>query len=135
MSESPSVMYDASGAVAWSKAADNTAKLNLICMQKWVALCYMDHMEAWSEIRRTDIPKLSSQSADAINTNPTVYTPGELISPMRNGLGAGTLVKRMYFPLVARQLNTILRPLLLQQLRLVDKSKIYKLEIIRNMKK
>ncbi|MHB9054976.1 MAG: SusD/RagB family nutrient-binding outer membrane lipoprotein [Paludibacteraceae bacterium] len=106
MSESPSDMYGAGGPVAWSVAADNTAKLNLIYMQKWVALCYMDHMESWSEIRRTDVPKLSSQSAEAIYANPTVYTPGELVSPMRNGLGAGTLVKRMYFPLVARQLNT-----------------------------
>ena len=101
---SPSVMYGAGGAVAWSTAADNTAKLQLIYMQKWVALCYMDHMEAWSEIRRTDVPKLSSQTADAIYANPTVYTPGELISPMRNDLG--TMVKRMYFPLTARQLNT-----------------------------
>ena len=106
ISESPSVMYGTGGAVAWSTAVDNTAKLNLIYMQKWVALCYMDHMEAWSEIRRTDVPKLSGKTAKEINADPTIYTPGELISPMRNGLGVGSLVKRMYFPLVARQLNT-----------------------------
>ena len=106
MTASPSVMYGTGGAVAWSTADDNTAKLHLIYMQKWVALCYMDHMEAWSEIRRTGVPKLSESSADAINADPTVYTPGDLISPMRNGLGAGTMVKRMNFPLSARQLNT-----------------------------
>jgi hypothetical protein len=75
-------------------------------MQKWVALCYMDHMEAWSEIRRTDCPKFSARSANEINNNSTLYTPGELISPMRNAFGAGTIVKRMFFPLTARQLNT-----------------------------
>lgn len=106
MSQAPSVMYGTGGAVAWSTAADNTAKLNLIYMQKWVALCYMDHMEAWSEIRRTDCPKLSVKSANDIYKNSTVYTPGELISPMRNGFGDGTMVKRMFFPLTARQLNT-----------------------------
>jgi len=105
MSDSPSVMYGNGGKVAWATAADNTAKLSLIYMQKWVALCYMDHMEAWSEIRRTDVPKLSSKTANQINSDATVYTPGELISPMRNGFGDGNMVKRMFFPLTARQLN------------------------------
>jgi len=99
-------MYGNTGKVAWSSAVDKSAKLHLIYMQKWVALCYMDHMEAWSEIRRTGVPKLSGSTADAINADPSVYIAGELISPMRNDLGAGTLVKRMYFPLSARQLNT-----------------------------
>ncbi len=106
MNTPATVMYGAGGRVAWSTATDNTSKLQLIYMQKWVALCYMDHMEAWSEIRRTDVPKLSSYTASEIYANSTVYTPGELISPMRNGFGAGTLVKRMFFPLTARQLNT-----------------------------
>ena len=73
-------------------------------MQKWVALCYMDHMEAWSEIRRTDCPKWSAKTASEINADPTIYTAGDLIKPMRNGLGTG-VVKRMFFPLSARQLN------------------------------
>jgi len=106
MSESPSVMYGAGGKVAWSTAADNTAKLQLIYMQKWVALCYMDHMEAWSEIRRTDVPKLSAKTGTQINADPTVYTAGELIAPMRDGLNPGNMVKRMNFPVSARQLNT-----------------------------
>ena len=43
MSQSPTVMYGTGGKVAWSTAVDNTAKLQLIYMQKWVALCYMDN--------------------------------------------------------------------------------------------
>lgn len=87
--------------VNWDNAAD---KLYLIYMQKWVALFYMDNMEAWSEIRRTDVPELSDQNGETIFTNPTVYTPGNLIEPYRNGLGSG-LLKRMYYPLTARNLN------------------------------
>jgi len=97
-------MYGSAGKVAWSTASDADAKLKLIYMQKWVALCYMDHMEAWSEIRRTDCPKLSTMTASQINADATVYTPGELITPMRNNGIA--YVKRMFFPIVARQLNT-----------------------------
>lgn len=102
---SPSVMYGADGSVAWSSATTTEAKLTLVYMQKWVALCYMDHMEAWSEIRRTDCPKMSPRSAKEISENSTVYTPGDLISPMRNGFGPGTYAKRMFFPVVARRLN------------------------------
>ncbi len=36
----------------------------LIYMQKWVALFYMDHIEAWSEIRTQTGPKLSSHTAE-----------------------------------------------------------------------
>ncbi|MCS2712190.1 SusD/RagB family nutrient-binding outer membrane lipoprotein [Bacteroides thetaiotaomicron] len=63
-------------------------------MQKWVSLFYMDHMEAWREIRRTDCPKLSSYSAAQIQANESVYTPGELVAPWTNGLEAGGLMKR-----------------------------------------
>jgi hypothetical protein len=104
MAESPEVLYGSGGTVAWSTAGTNAAKLELIYMQKWVALCYMDHMEAWSEIRRTDVPKLSAYSARQIYDNPTVYTAGEQILPMRNGFG-NSLVKRIPYPLRARQLN------------------------------
>ena len=101
-----SVMYDDNtGRVAWSKATTNDAKLELIYMQKWVALFYMDHMEAWSEIRRTDYPKLSNQKAADIFNSPLNYTPGNLISPWVNGQEAGGLIKRMYYPLSARQQN------------------------------
>lgn len=105
MAETGSVMYGAGGTVAWTSASGNVEKLELIYMQKWVALCYMDHMEAWSEIRRTDCPKPSQHSAKAIKADPTIYTPGELISPMRNGFGERAFAKRMFFPQVCRQLN------------------------------
>lgn len=96
-------MYE--GAVSWSVATTNAEKLELIYMQKWVALFYMDHMEAWSEIRRTDCPKLSQYTAKQVSDNPALYTSGELIVPWTNGLEAGGLIKRMFYPLTARQYN------------------------------
>ena len=89
--------------VAWSGSTD--AKLKLIYMQKWVALCYMDNMESWSEIRRTDIPAVSKLKGSNIFSNPLNYTPGDLIEPAENGLEAGGLMKRMFYPKKARDLN------------------------------
>ena len=60
MAGQETAMFGTGGAVAWGNATSNEDKLELIYMQKWVALFYMDHIEAWSEIRRTDCPKLSS---------------------------------------------------------------------------
>lgn len=88
--------------VAWASATD---KLKLIYMQKWAALCYMDNMESWSEIRRTDVPALSAQAGNAIFADATIYTPGELIEPYENGIEAGGLMKRMFYPKRARDLN------------------------------
>ena len=88
--------------VAWASA---TNKLNLIYMQKWAALCYMDNMESWSEIRRTDVPALSAQTGDAIFADATIYNPGDLIEPVENGIEAGGLMKRMFYPKRARDLN------------------------------
>ena len=75
-------------------------------MQKWVALCYMDHMEAWSEIRRTDCPKLSPSTAQEIDADPTKYNAGDLIAPWINALGNGKIVKRLFPSYSASQLNT-----------------------------
>lgn len=88
--------------VNWDSASD---KLHLIYMQKWVALFYMDNMESWSEIRRTDTPNLSSRSGKDIYADPTIYKPGDLIEPTDNGLEAGGLMKRMFYPQTARNLN------------------------------
>jgi hypothetical protein len=38
-------------------------KLDKIYRQKWVALFFRDHMEAWTEARRTDVPACSAKSA------------------------------------------------------------------------
>ncbi len=89
--------------VAWG--GSNDAKLKLIYMQKWVALCYMDNMESWSEIRRTDVPVLSNKKGSAIFADATIYNAGELIEPAENGLEAGGLMKRMFYPKKARDLN------------------------------
>jgi hypothetical protein len=92
----------ASDAVNWDKASN---KLNLIYMQKWVALFYMDNMEAWSEIRRTDVPALSSKTGKAIFDDSTIYNSGDLIEPTDNAIEAGGLIKRVPYPLTARNLN------------------------------
>lgn len=92
--------------VSWASATTTDAKLKLIYMQKWVALCYMDHMEAWSEIRRTDCPKLSSKSAaDMASGDISGYEAGDLIAPMTNALGGQNMIKRLYPSYSASQLN------------------------------
>jgi len=91
--------------VNWDGATTSAEQLHLIYMQKWVAFFYMNHMEAWSEIRRTDCPNLSSHTGKEIYENPSVYNAGDLIVPAVNGLESGGLLKRLYYPKVARQLN------------------------------
>lgn len=93
------------GAVKWSGATSTTDKLNLIYMQKWVALYGMDHMEAWSEQRRTDVPSWSAVSAANIKKAPDSYTAGQLIIPAVNGLEGNKVVKRQWFPENSRQYN------------------------------
>ncbi len=85
--------------------ASTNDKLTLIYTQKWVALFYRDHMEAWSEIRRTDVPALSSYSAKAIFNDPTAYTAGNMVEPGVNHINAGGLAKRVPYPSTARTLN------------------------------
>ncbi len=94
--------FMAGSEVAWDSASD---KLELIYLQKWAALCYMDNMEAWSEIRRTDVPSFSSYGGKEIYDDPTIYTPGTLIEPYRNGLGSGVIVKRVNYSYYARMYN------------------------------
>lgn len=88
---------------AWDTAAN---KLNLIYMQKWVALFMRDHMEAWSEQRRTDVPKVSAMTAAQIKANPMAYTPGELIIPVRNLKGNGGLCMSIPYSSDSRKYNT-----------------------------
>ena len=87
---------------SWDNAAN---KLNLIYMQKWVALFMHDHMEAWSEIRRTDVPTLSASSAAQIKANPLVYTPGDLIAPAVNKKGGNGIALSMPYSSDSRKYN------------------------------
>lgn len=89
---------------AWT--GSTTDKLNLIYMQKWVALFMRDHMEAWSEQRRTDVPKVSSLTAAQIKANPMAYTPGELIIPVRNMKGNGGLCLSIPYSSDSRKYNS-----------------------------
>lgn len=104
IAESASVIYGASGMGDWTKTTTDEAKLKLISTQKWVALCMINNIEGWIELRRTGYPAFSSKSAEVIYKDPTVYTAGELIIPMVNGLGNG-VVKRLYYPQTAVNLN------------------------------
>lgn len=92
-------------AVNWDLQADNTAKLNLIYMQKWAALFFRDHMEAWTEVRRTDVPQLSTATAEEVYKNPQSYVAGNMINPAVNYIVGGGLCKRVPYPALARQLN------------------------------
>ena len=89
---------------AWT--GSTTDKLNLIYMQKWVALFLRDHMEAWSEQRRTDVPKVSAISASQVKANPMSYTPGELLIPVRNRKGNGGLCLSIPYSSDSRKYNS-----------------------------
>jgi len=90
---------------AWSSASSSAEQLKLIYMQKWAALFMRDHMEAWSEIRRTDVPATSSAAAKDIFADASIYSPGDMIVPGVNYIKAGGLAKRVPYPSSARSLN------------------------------
>jgi hypothetical protein len=93
--------------ISWDNATTNDEKMKLIGMQKWIALFYMDNMEAWSEIRRTDIPETSESSAYTVYNDPTSYTAGDLVLNYLSSLDDDeSLMKRMYYPEQARSLNS-----------------------------
>ena len=91
--------------VKWEAQASDAARLNLIYMQKWVALFYRNHMEAWSEVRRTDVPVTTTMTGKEVFENPDAYAAGSMIVPSRNYIVAGGLCKRVPYPSNARQLN------------------------------
>ena len=97
--------YLSGNRVNWDAQASDANRLNMIYMQKWAALFYRDHMEAWSEVRRTDVPATSPFSAKQIFEDATIYTPGQMIVPALNYIQAGGLCKRVPYPSTARQLN------------------------------
>lgn len=86
-------------------AGSNADKLNLIYMQKWVALLMRDHMESWTEVRRTDVPKTSAKTGEEIFNDPSVYTAGDLIVPFVNHKGNGGLAMRVSYPAEVRTRN------------------------------
>ena len=90
---------------SWDAQSSNTEKLNLIYMQKWTALFMRDHMEAWSEIRRTDVPALSPHSGLDISKNASIYTPGQLINPTTNQLGNGNIAMSIPYSSDSRKYN------------------------------
>jgi hypothetical protein len=92
-----------SGWGEWKGSKDE--KLKLIYMQKWVALFMRDHLEAWTEARRTDTPALSPYSGEQIANNPDLYNLGDFIVPAVNQYGKGGLCKRVPYSSDARSTN------------------------------
>lgn len=92
--------------VNWDAQANDAARLKLIYTQKWAALFYRDHMEAWSEVRRTDVPATSAYTAEQILNDATLYNAGDMIVNDVNYIVAGGLAKRVPYPSTARQLNS-----------------------------
>lgn len=97
--------FAATSIVSWDNAATTEEKMKLIGMQKWVALCMVNHFEAWSEQRRLDYPAFSAKTADEIMKNESVYNPGELIIPLINRTDNNGIVKRLLYPERAVILN------------------------------
>ncbi len=89
---------------SWDAQSGNDAKLKLVYMQKWVALLYMDHMEAWSEQRRTNVPSwgLTGKEYEADNTQ---YVAGDLIYPYRNDMGEKVVPVRVFYSTTSKNLN------------------------------
>lgn len=89
---------------SWDAQSGNDAKLKLVYMQKWVALLYMDHMEAWSEQRRTNVPSwgLTGKEFEADNTK---YVAGDLIYPYRDDLGSKAVPLRVFYSTSSKNLN------------------------------
>lgn len=90
---------------SWNSQASTADKLKLLYMQKWVAFFYRNHMEAWSEARRTDVPALSSATAKQIYDNSTIYSAGDFVNPGVNFITNGGLAKRVPYPSNARRYN------------------------------
>jgi len=100
-----STVYSSSSTQAWPSSGDESAKLKLIYTQKWVAMAMVNPAEGWAEMRRTDVPSVSSATAAQVYTNPTLgYTAGDLIYPYASALGT-TLVKRVWYPETVENLN------------------------------
>lgn len=95
----------ANNKVNFDAQANTQAKLNLIYKQKWAALFYRDHMEAWSEARRTGIPAQSTVTAEQIYKDASTYTAGDFIVPAQNYIEVGGLIKCVPYPSDARRLN------------------------------
>lgn len=75
-----------------------------IMMQKWVCLCAVNNLEAWFELRRTDIPKYWGDYDDYNDVGG--YIPGQLLDPAKNLLPDGYHIpNRLPYPDVAVSRN------------------------------
>ncbi len=91
--------------VSWDAQSGNAAKLKLVYMQKWVALLYMDQMEAWSEQRRTNVPSWGITGKE-FEADKTKYVAGDLIYPYRDDLGEKAVPLRVFYSTASKNINS-----------------------------
>jgi len=98
-------LYSTSGkAYYFDTNSSNDVLMEMIMMQKWVALCEVNNFEAWCEIRRTRIPTYFGNLDDY--GDGLSYIPGEYLDPAKNLLPTGYYVpNRMPYPDLAKTRN------------------------------
>jgi hypothetical protein len=82
--------------VNYATATTQADRLRSIWIQKWVALCNFDGLEAWSEYRRTNV-------ADAAGN---VTNTGSVPSSPHSVAVGGPEPRRLYYPLREESVNT-----------------------------
>lgn len=94
-------VYGAGAPYAW----DTNSHMEIIGIQKWIALSGTNNFEAWCELRRTGYPAFSNQKgSDFYNVQSgaydvTTYTPGTLYTPItvNANLGDKKILQRFPF--------------------------------------
>jgi len=85
--------------------ASNDDLFEQIMMQKWAALCAVNNLEAYNELRRTDIPKYFGNRSDF--GEGTSYVAGQYLDPAKNLLSDGVHYPyRLPYPDVAVTRNS-----------------------------
>ncbi|MFI3279384.1 MAG: SusD/RagB family nutrient-binding outer membrane lipoprotein [Rikenellaceae bacterium] len=96
-------------------AWDSSKALELIYMQKWVALAGFNGFEAWCEVRRTGYPKFDSSitgesifSESAGTYDASAYTPGTLYTPtyVDSEVGNNQTIQRYKYPQSSTSTNS-----------------------------
>ncbi len=83
----------------------NTDYIQLIGLQKWIALGGTNNFEAWCEMRRLKVPAFGTVKGEEIydevtaTYTPTLYVPGTLYTPIKYNteLGSGKILQRFKY--------------------------------------
>lgn len=72
-----------------------------IMMQKWISLAGVNHLEAFFELNRTNIPERSPVGGDNV-----AYVPGQLTRPINSVLSGNARPQRLFYPDLEVQRNS-----------------------------